>query len=126
MKYRNILLIDDDEDDQEIFMTALSELNSLIKFEGLYNALDALNKLNKQELLPDAIFLDLNMPVMNGFQFLERVKHKDFLKDIPVIIYSTSSQINTIKIAKDLGAHEFITKPSKYQDLVDILRTILT
>ena len=126
MKYRNILLIDDDEDDQEIFLTALSEVNSSIKFEGLYDARDALNKLSKKELFPDAIFLDLNMPVMNGFQFLERVKHKDFLKDIPVIIYTTSSQINTIKRAKDLGAHEFITKPSKYKDLVNILRSILS
>ena len=126
MKYQKILLIDDDEEDQDIFLSALKELNSAIQFEGIYDAVEALEKLSKREVIPDAIFLDLNMPVMNGLQFLSHVKSNDGLKAIPVIIYTTSSQTNTIRLAKELGAHDFITKPNKYKDLVNILRTIFS
>lgn len=126
MKYRNILLIDDDEDDQDIFKSALKELNSSVRFEGFYNALEALDRLSEKQIIPDVVFLDLNMPVMSGLQFLTHIKDREMLKDIPVFIYSTSSQNSTIKLAKELGAYDFITKPNKYSDLVDILRAILT
>ena len=126
MKYRNILLIDDDEDDQDLFLLALKELQESIKFVGLYDALLALNKLVNKEIIADAIFVDLNMPIIDGFQFLSLVKKTEELKNIPIIIYSTSSQANMIKLAKENGAHDFITKPSKYIDLVNILRTTLS
>ena len=126
MKYKNILLIDDDEDDQDLFLLALKELQASIKFVGFYDALLAFNKLVNKEISPDAIFLDLNMPIINGFQFLSLLKKTDELKNIPIIIYSTSSQENMIKLAKENGAHDFITKPSKFRDLVNILRTTLS
>ena len=126
MKYKNILLIDDDEDDQDLFLLALKELQASIKFVGFYDALLAFNKLVNKEISPDAIFLDLNMPMINGFQFLSLLKKTDEVKNIPIIIYSTSAQTNMIKLAKENGAHDFITKPSKYRDLVNILRTTLS
>ena len=125
MKYKNLLLIDDDEDDQDIFLTALANVSSDINCIFINSAHVALQKLINKELQPDIIFLDLNMPIMNGQQFLVEIKKIEVLKDIPVIIFSTSSHLITIQITKDLGAFDFITKPNKFDDLVSILRAVL-
>ena len=125
MKYNKILLIDDDEDDQEIFLSALSQINTLIACTTVGNAYTALQKLVDKQLTPDVIFLDLNMPIMNGQQFLAAIKENAELKDIPVVIFSTSSHPATIQLAKKTGAMEFITKPNRFDDLLEILRSFL-
>ncbi len=124
MPYSRILLIDDDDDDQEIFLTAVNEISSSLVCITESSAQKALYKLKTRETDPDVIVLDLNMPVMNGFQFLAEVKNDDALKDIPVIILSTSSISNTIKESKALGAVDFITKPNDFAALKNILHTI--
>ena len=126
MTYRNLLLIDDDEDDQEIFLAALARVPARISCISISSAYAALQKLINKEIQPDVIFLDLNMPIMNGQQFLVEIKKNDGLKHIPVIIFSTSSHLGTIQLTKDLGAMDFITKPNKFDDLVSILRSFLT
>jgi CheY-like chemotaxis protein len=126
MPYNKLLLIDDDEDDQEIFMSATSSISQEIRCVAISDATKALHGLSAQELDPDIIFLDLNMPVMNGQQFLTEIKKREKLKDIPVIIFSTSSQPRTIEAMKRLGAHDFITKPGLFDELVSILTPILT
>jgi CheY-like chemotaxis protein len=125
MLYQNLLLIDDDEDDQEIFMTAASEASHRVNCIALFDAREALQKLSDRELIPDVIFLDLNMPIMNGQQFLVEIKKQHELRHIPVIIFSTSSNRNTITTMKELGATDFITKPSLYDELVNILKQML-
>lgn len=125
MPYQNLLLIDDDEDDQEIFMTAATAASDNVNCIALFDAQEALRKLSAREIKPDVIFLDLNMPIMNGQQFLSEIKRRHDLKDIPIIIFSTSSSHHTIKSVKDLGAADFITKPSLYDELVDILKPLL-
>ncbi len=124
MIYSNILLIDDDEDDQEIFISALEKISKVVTFNALCNAKEALEKLENKQINPDVIFLDLNMPIMNGQQFLIEVKKKKDLMQIPIIIFSTSSHLPTIKLVKELGAHDFITKPNRYDDLVNILKAV--
>ena|SRR4029079_9606048 len=125
MLYRNILLIDDDEDDQEIFRTALENVNLDVSCTSLNNASEALDKLRSNQLQPDLIFLDLNMPVMNGQQFLMEIKNDDELNDIPVVILSTSSHRTTIELTKELGAMDFYSKPDKFEDLIGILKSVL-
>ncbi|WP_031527171.1 response regulator [Dyadobacter crusticola] len=125
MLYQNILLIDDDEDDQEIFLSALENASNTVKCVVLDNAVQAFDKLRKSELDTDIIFLDLNMPLMNGQEFLAQIKKQQDLKDIPVIILSTSSNQAAIQQAKKLGAVDFITKPHSFDDLVQILRRVL-
>jgi CheY-like chemotaxis protein len=125
MRYNHILLIDDDDDDQEIFLTALEKVTDQIKCTAMNNASEALKQLVKKEFSPDVIFLDLNMPLMNGQQFLLEIKKKENLKHIPVIIFSTSSQQSAINTTKEFGAEDFITKPDKFNDLVAILKTKL-
>lgn len=123
MQYQNILLIDDDIDDQDIFATALEVISTELTFTAISDASVALVKLESKELRPDVIFLDLNMPVMTGEQFLGKIKTKEDLNSIPVIIFSTSSHVETIKRTKELGACDFITKPNKFDELVAILQS---
>lgn len=125
MAYRNILLIDDDKDDQEIFLSALEQAAASTGVHALADAREALKKLLAGELNPDAIFLDLNMPVMTGQEFLSEIK-KTPLHPIPVFVLSTSSHPPTIETATRLGAHRFITKPDGFLELVSILRSVLT
>lgn len=124
MNYNNILLVDDDEDDQEIFITAVQQINPQLKCSVESEAKVALQKLENKELVPDVIFLDLNMPVMNGQQFLVEVKKREALKHIPIIIFSTSRHEPTKLITKQLGALDFITKPDNFTTLVEVLKPV--
>jgi CheY-like chemotaxis protein len=125
MRYKKLLLIDDDEDDQELFIEAAREISPDIQITVVPDAAIALDKLAKHLVTADVIFSDLNMPRMNGQQFLLEIKRRPDLKDIPVIIFSTSSHSHTIQLVKDFGAHEFITKPGLFNELVNTLRRIL-
>jgi len=125
MKFKNLLLIDDDEDDQELFIEAAKEVSPDINITVVTDASTALERLIKKSVTADVIFSDLNMPRMNGQQFLLEIKRRPELRDIPVIIFSTSSHSHTIQLVKDFGAHEFITKPGLFNELVSTLRRIL-
>lgn len=125
MQYQKILLIDDDIEDQEIFNSALSIVSDSIECVCFVNAKEALLKLDANELNPDVIFLDLNMPLMSGQEFLMKIKSIDHLKAIPVIIFSTSSNLSTITATKELGAIDFITKPNRFDALIEILKPII-
>lgn len=125
MKFRTIFHIDDDQDDTELFFLAAMEAAENVAVEVFFDSRKALEKLISSTVFPDAIFLDLNMPVMDGFEFLQEIKSHEDLKFIPVIILSTSSQQHTREAAIKLGAQGFITKPSNYYQLVDILKSYL-
>lgn len=125
MNFKNILLIDDDVEDQEMFLAAALEIADNVTCTAIGDTASALNKLRNKVIEPDIIFLDLNMPVMNGQQFLTEIKKDETLKEIPVIIFTTSSHAPTKKITKDLGAQDFITKPNRYEELKKILEPFL-
>lgn len=123
---KHIMLVDDDEDDRDFFLSVLESIEGAPKCETAPNGLSALQQLHKEGDLPGIIFLDLNMPVMNGKQFLAEAKKHKPLKDIPVIILSTSSDQTTMADTANLGAAGFITKPNKLSLLEARLREILT
>ena len=125
MAYKNILLIDDDEDDQEIFLTALGKIDRTIICTAIDNAREALDMLIKGKINPDLIFLDLNLPVMNGQQFLMEIKKEKALSDLPIVILSTSSHRATIELIRELGATDFHSKPDSFTELIDIIKTVL-
>lgn len=125
MRYRNILLIDDDEDDQEIFLAALNDVSNAVQCLAMDKASEALHKLSSKSLTPDLIFLDLNMPFMSGQQFLTEIKKDEGLKNIPVIIFSTSASARTAQETKDLGAYDFITKPDNFEELKNVIKSYL-
>jgi CheY-like chemotaxis protein len=106
------LLIDDDQDDQEIFSMALEDINSDIQCVMASNGIAALEKLKaKKPLIPDYIFIDMNMPRMNGMECLQEIQKLDHLRDVDVFMYSTSSDETMIEKSKALGAKDFIVKP---------------
>lgn len=125
MKYKNILLIDDDEDDCEIFLAAISSVSNDGNYTVRNDAREALADLDNGKIKPDLIFLDLNMPVMNGTQFLVELKKKEPLKEIPVIIFSTSSHPDIIRQSMAVGAYDFITKPSDFNQIIRIFESII-
>ena len=126
-KIELLFLIDDDPDDQHVFAEALSEVDRSISLITASNALEALNMLkNGLPNLPDLIFLDLNMPKMNGKQFLKEIKSSSDFSKIPVVIYSTSSAKSDIEESFDLGAANFIVKPDNYAELCRIVRSMVT
>ena len=125
MKYQHILHIDDDEDDLELFCIAVGKISDTVVCSSLSDAALALKKLAARELEPHIIFLDLNMPVMNGQQFLVEIKKHPELKHIPIVILSTSSHDATIKLVKKLGAADFLSKPGNFNRMVEMLHPIL-
>jgi CheY-like chemotaxis protein len=125
MQYSRVLLIDDDEDDQELFLLAIKEIAASVQCTTLTSARTALTQLETRALIADIIFLDLNMPLMNGQQFLSELNKREALSHIPVIVLSTSSNIETINETRALGAKSFITKPSNFKELKKILFEIL-
>lgn len=126
MPFRRILLIDDDTEDHEIFKTALDLVSRTAECTTSTNAREALGMLISKQLSPDVIFLDLNMPIMSGQDFLREVKMRSDTQHIPVIIFSTSSHAATVKLTKEMGAIDFITKPDRFDKLVEILKPIIT
>lgn len=123
---KQILLIDDDRDDAELFKEALMEINSSIRFQHYEDSKQGLKTLlEKHNDLPDLIFLDINMPVTSGWQCLKEFKKTDHLKNIPVIMFTTSSQPKEKEMAKELGAADFISKPSEYKTLKEMLTSVL-
>lgn len=124
---KTFFLVDDDIDDQEIFMAAVNEIDSSINCVGIDNCEEAIEKLKKEPgNTPDIIFLDLNMPRLNGRQCLAELRKIAHLKEVPVIIYSTSSLKKDIEETRILGADMFLTKPSKFDELCNALNNVLS
>ena len=120
------LLADDDADDTHLFCEALKEIDPLII---CYCAIDGKKVLdilqNKEFKKPQVIFLDINMPGMNGWECLKQLKNKEEFKHIPVLIYSTSSHQKEANIALDMGALCLFTKPTYFKELKDILKILV-
>lgn len=121
-----INLTDDDVDDRLFFEEAINdlkmntELTTFCHGEELMEFLNA-NLANK----PDLIFLDLNMPIMNGMECLQQIKSSPLLKDIVVAIYSTSSSEKDIEDTFIKGADIYLTKPSSFTELKNAIQRVL-
>jgi CheY-like chemotaxis protein len=116
--FRKFALADDDLDDAELFAEALASVNPGIHCEHASNGKVLLDKISSQTSdLPDIIFLDINMPEMNGWDSLMELKKHSSLKNIPVVMYSTSSTFRDKQAAKELGANFFYTKPDNLKQL---------
>lgn len=120
---KSVFLIDDDADDREIFAETLLSDHPAINYLEAENGLDAFNKLRSESFpKPDLIFLDLNMPIMDGRVFLRQIKEDKFLRNIPVIIYTTSSNEIDKKFASDNQAVLFLTKQYSIKMLRDDIK----
>lgn len=125
MKTHKILLVDDDADDQFFFMDALNNIDNSLLCEVANNGVEAIDHLQKVPPPPSLIFLDLNMPMMNGYECLEKIKKIQEFKEIPVVIFTTSSNPKDKELTKKLGAKIFLTKTSDFRQLQFQLSEIL-
>ena len=115
---KTCFLIDDDIDDQEIFTLVLKSVNPSITCITANDGIEAITKLTAEETFnPDFIFLDLNMPRMDGKECLQEIKKIDRLIRVPVIIYSTSTEQNDVLVTRALGASGYLEKQSSVAEL---------
>jgi CheY-like chemotaxis protein len=118
-----ILLIDDDEDEGYFFKEALKKMNSSFECMYMQNAQNGIKLLNS--LMPDFIFIDINMPKMDGFECLSKVKKIKNAENIPVILYSTGADKELRNQALTLGAADCIAKTNSINSLAEALKKIL-
>lgn len=120
-------VVDDDIDDRELFKEALLEVDRNIDCATAEHGEEALEILNSDffKTNPDYIFLDLNMPRINGKQTLREIKKIPRYAEVPVIIYSTSSSKKDIEESIALGASRFYTKPSSFEELRQMLQKLV-
>ena len=115
----HILFVDDDEEDHLIMLHYFREQQKDQHIRFIKNGRDAirfLEKVPQDSSLPCLIVLDLNMPILNGTQTLLEMKRNKRFKDIPVIILSTSENENEKRKCLSLGAHEYLVKPTTYNE----------
>jgi CheY-like chemotaxis protein len=118
---KKILLVDDDADDRFFFQRAVKKIDGSYECITAQNGEDALEKLRAAARLPDYIFLDLNMPLMNGKACLAELKRDERLKNIPVIIYTTSNFSKDFEDTMKMGAAHYMTKTSDINLLSGII-----
>ncbi len=124
-KSLNILLIEDDIIEVMKFNRVLKTLGLNHKIIEANNGEEALSILKDKEIIPDVIFLDLNMPKINGIEFLQILKADDYLKYIPAIILTTSNNHKDVLECYKIGIAGYVLKPLKYDDYVERIRKML-
>lgn len=123
---KTLYLIDDDVDDLEFFCEAVEKVDPSITCLTSSDSPSALRAFQAFDVpVPDLIFLDLNMPLVDGRKFLTELKKLRGYSQVPVIIYSTSSHSRDREETMKLGAAGFMTKPCSLTELTRELGTIL-
>ncbi|MGL2966213.1 response regulator [Flavobacterium sp. XGLA_31] len=125
--YIHIILADDDEDDRMFFTDAFDELKINTKVNTFNDGVELMNYLNHPEaVLPNVLFLDLNMPRKNGLECLSEIKRDAKFNDIAIAIFSTSSSEEHIEETFVQGANIYIKKPSDFNTLKKVLSDVVT
>ncbi|MFE3872695.1 response regulator [Flavobacterium sp. ZS1P70] len=124
-KSLNILLIEDDVIEVMKFNRVLSTLNVKHKIVEANNGEEALTILKVKEVIPDIIILDLNMPKINGIEFLTLLKADEYLKYIPAIILTTSNNRKDVLECYRIGIAGYLLKPLKYDDYIDRIKRLI-
>jgi len=122
-----VLLTDDDEGDRLVFKEIFEEMDRDISVHMVNDGKQLMDFLNKDENpLPYIIFLDLNMPNMNGLECLKEIRRFEKYSDISIAIYSTSTSEKDIEDTFHHGANIYITKPSNFKELKQVLAKSLS
>jgi len=125
MNALKVLMIDDDTIEIMKLNRTVSSMNLDHQITDAKNGEQALNILKQKDGLPDIILLDLNMPKINGIEFLTILKAKESLMHIPIVIVTTSSNNKDLLQCYKLGIAGYIIKPLKYKDYVNKIKKVL-
>lgn len=122
-----VLIIDDDPDDRELLIEAIKEFDPGTICNEATGSLDALKILTADQMIvPDYIFLDLNMPLMNGKECLAEIMKIPGIEESKVIIYTTSQREDDARELLNMGAEFFLIKPSVFSELKMAIQYILS
>lgn len=121
---QNILLIDDDKDDCDVFGQALQLVSESLQLSCTNRCEEVLTAITAFK--PDLIFLDINLPRVNGFDCLKEIQESAHFSSIPIVMYSSSENPKEINIAYSLGAVLYFRKPTSFSLLVQSLKDIIT
>lgn len=117
MSQHTIFVAEDDEDDQFLLQTAFASTGVACDLVFFTNGEELISQLAAADERPTLVLLDLNMPIMDGFQTLIHLRNQEAYKTMPVLVLTTSSQREDVTRAYSLGANSFIIKPHQYADL---------
>lgn len=118
-------LIDDDADDRQAFEIALNEIDPTIEYFTAASGEEGLKMFDESEIVPSYIFLDLNMPKMDGWECLREIKKRPQLKHVPVIILSTAEWLQDRLELQKLEIARYITKPNTQGELTKAISKVL-
>lgn len=119
-----VFIADDDEDDQFLLKTAFDRCSPETRVEFAIDGVALMELLDKSPLHPCLIILDLNMPRLNGFESLKILRSSKVYRDVPMVIFSTSSDNGDIAKAKELGANDYISKPLNMSSLDGLVKRL--
>jgi len=119
-----ILYAEDDFDDFESIKEALEQLSDHQVLLHAKNGAEAVSFIENAAVLPSLIVIDLNMPVMDGKELLQWLKERNAYRNIPIMIFTTSSREEDIKLCQKHGC-TFFRKPTLYRDLLHVAQTML-
>jgi CheY-like chemotaxis protein len=121
-----VFLADDDEDDCMLFQEALNDMDRKVELTVSRDGEELMNTFDeKVPPPPNVLFLDLNMPRKSGFECLKEMRKSDKLKDIPVVVFSTSADNDHIKKTFHDGANYYARKPGNFVELKKLIEQVL-
>ena len=123
----DIFYVEDDQDFAFIMQYAVKEVSENLTVgiaEDGYSAITQLQRYADEKNSPKLILLDLNLPGISGLEVLKKIKEIAFFKYVPVILFSTSDDLNDVKTSLEIGANAFLTKPSGYHNLIVCIRSL--
>jgi CheY-like chemotaxis protein len=126
LSQKHILLADDDMDDCLLFANVLEELLLPVKLTLIHDGEELTQLLYESQQMPDIVFLDLNMPRKNGLACLAEIKKSEKLRQLPVVIFSTSYEVEVINRLYSIGAQFYIRKPNDFSQLRTVVEHALT
>jgi CheY-like chemotaxis protein len=121
MKQQTIMLVEDDLDDQHLFNYCMQKNHKSSKCIIANNGKQAMDILSKLDALPDIIFMDVNMPLVDGYLCLKTIKKHERLCNIPVVMFSTAHKEYAEMTSLELGAAKFVQKPSDFNKFCDVI-----
>jgi chemotaxis family two-component system response regulator Rcp1 len=125
----HVLSVEDSDADFSMLVMALHQCLDTLEIDRARDGEEAVTALSKSGISrprPDLVLLDVNLPRINGLEVLEFIRSQPFIRDVPVVMFTTSSAIQDQKRAMALGATEFVTKPSNLDRLMEVIAPTLS